>query len=122
MLLIGKAYAYANKTVYIDNDNFLAGQGGDRISHPREHRRSPIWAATTLIFSPPTAGAAIRRRWHWRISPSGGLLRGNADAGQRRRGRARCSAARDRPTAIVVSDDLLGMTLGRARRRTGFPF
>ncbi len=93
---------------------FLPGRRQPNTSSAGGIGASPIWAATTPIFSPPTAGAAIRRRWRWRISPSRGLLRGNADAGQRRRGRARAAQPRDRPTAIVVSDDLLGMTLGRA--------
>ena len=38
-VLIGKAYAYANKTVYIDNDNFLAGQEATEYLIRRGHRR-----------------------------------------------------------------------------------
>ena len=38
-MLIGKAYAYANKTVYIDNDNYLAGQEATEYLIRRGHRR-----------------------------------------------------------------------------------
>ena len=68
-VLIGKAYAYANKTVYIDNDNFLAGQEATEYLIRRGHRRIAYLGSDNAYFSPPTAGAAIRRRWHWRISP-----------------------------------------------------
>ena len=48
-VLIGKAYAYANKTVYIDNDNFLAGQEATEYLIRRGHWRwriSPFWRIT----------------------------------------------------------------------------
>ena len=76
-VLIGKAYAYANKTVYIDNDNFLAGQEATEYLIRRGHRR------IAYLGSDNAAVHALLSR-------------------------------ADRPTAIVVSDDLLGMTLGRA--------
>ena len=39
-VLIGKANAYANQTVYIDNDNFLAGQEATEHLIQLGHRRS----------------------------------------------------------------------------------
>ena len=57
-MLIGKAYAYAvNKTVYIDNDNHLAGQEATEYPYPQgtsAHRcrlgevNITIWNGTTI--------------------------------------------------------------------------
>ena len=101
---------------------FLPGRRQPNTSSAGGIGASPIWAATTPIFSPPTAGAAIRRRWRWRISPSRGLLRGNADAGQRRRGRARAAQPRGQADRHRRQRRSAGHD-ARARSvwRTGFP-
>ena len=92
-VLIGKAYAYANKTVYIDNDNFLAGQEATEYLIRRGHRRIAYLGSDNAYFF-----TADRRRGYQAALAladiPGGLLRGNADAGQRRRGRARAAQPR----------------------------
>ena len=49
-VLIGKAYAYANKTVYIDNDNFLAGQEATEYLIRRGHRRIAYLGSDNAYF------------------------------------------------------------------------
>ena len=114
-VLIGKAYAYANKTVYIDNDNFLAGQEATEYLIRRGHRRIAYLGSDNAYFF-----TADRRRGYQAALALADLplpedycvempTLGSDDAAVH----ALLSRA-DRPTAIVVSDDLLGMTLGRA--------
>ena len=114
-VLIGKAYAYANKTVYIDNDNFLAGQEATEYLIRRGHRRIAYLGSDNAYFFT----ADRRRGYQAALALADIPLRqdycvemptlGSDDAAVH----ALLSRA-DRPTAIVVSDDLLGMTLGRA--------
>lgn len=114
-VLIGKAYAYANKTVYIDNDNFLAGQEATEYLIRRGHRRIAYLGSDNAYFF-----TADRRRGYQAALALADLplpedycvempTLDSDDAAVH----ALLSRA-DRPTAIVVSDDLLGMTLGRA--------
>ena len=114
-VLIGKAYAYANKTVYIDNDNFLAGQEATEYLIRRGHRRIAYLGSDNAYFF-----TADRRRGYQAALALADIplledycvempTLGSDDAAVH----ALLSRA-DRPTAIVVSDDLLGMTLGRA--------
>lgn len=43
-VLIGKAYQFANQTIYIDNDNLLAGQEATEYLYRLGHQKSPISA------------------------------------------------------------------------------
>lgn len=46
-ILVGKATQYTNQTLYIDNDNLLAGENGDpNISVNFGHRKIAIWVPT----------------------------------------------------------------------------
>ena len=113
-VLIGKAYAYANKTVYIDNDNFLAGQEATEYLIRRGHRRiAYLGSDNAYLFT-----ADRKRGYQSALALAGLPLREDycvemtaldmEDAALR----ALIERA-DRPTAIVVSDDLLGVTLER---------
>ena len=78
-VLIGKAYAYANKTVYIDNDNFLAGQEATEYLIRRGHRRiAYLGSDNAYLFT------ADRKRGYQSalaLAAEGGLLRGDDRAG-----------------------------------------
>lgn len=43
-VLIGKACQYANQTIYIDNDNLLAGDEATEYLYQLGHRKSPTLA------------------------------------------------------------------------------
>ena len=114
-VLIGKAYAYANKTVYIDNDNFLAGQEATEYLIRRGHRRiAYLGSDNAYLF------AADRRRGY-QAALALANIPARSDYCVEMPSLDSGDAAvhtlidrTDRPTAIVVSDDLLGMTLERA--------
>ena len=51
-VLVGKAYAHANQTIYIDNDNLLASQEATEYLYQMGHRRiGYIGTDTSMIFS-----------------------------------------------------------------------
>lgn len=113
-VLIGKAYAYANKTVYIDNDNFLAGQEATEYLIRRGHRRiAYLGSDNAYLFT-----ADRKRGYQSALALAGLPLREDycvemtALDMEDTALRALIERA-DRPTAIVVSDDLLGVTLER---------
>ena len=52
-VLIGKAYQFANQTIYIDNDNLLAGREAAEYLYGLGHRRiAYIGSDIRLMFSP----------------------------------------------------------------------
>lgn len=114
-VLIGKAYAYANKTVYIDNDNFLAGQEATEYLIRKGHRRiAYLGSDNAYLFT-----ADRRRGYQSALTLAGIPLRADycVEMPTLDIGDASLHALidrTDRPTAIVVSDDLLGVTLERA--------
>lgn len=114
-VLIGKAYQFANQTVYIDNDNLLAGQEAAEYLCSLGHRRiAYLGSDSSLMFSADRKSGyqlALARRGipfrpdycvesstnYDKLSP---LLR-------------ELLMRDDRPTAILVSDDILAVALER---------
>ena len=45
-ILIGKATQYTNQTLYIDNDNLLAGEDATEYLYQLGHRKMLIWVPT----------------------------------------------------------------------------
>ncbi len=114
-VLVGKAYQNQNQTIYIDNDNLLAGQEATGYLISLGHRKiAYLGTDSRLLFSADRkagyqaalakAGLPIRPEYCIELSSAS-----YDDA------HALCSllAGEDRPTAILVSDDILALALER---------
>ena len=115
-VLIGKAYQFANQTVYIDNDNLLAGQEATEYLYQLGHRRIAFLGSdSSLMFSADRKSgyqtALLRRslplREDYCVEVSSIPRDGDALI-------HRLLKNQDRPTAIVVSDDILAVALERS--------
>lgn len=115
-VLIGKAYQFANQTIYIDNDNLLAGQEATEYLCQLGHRKiAYLGSDSSLMFSADRKSgyqtALLRHGLPLRedycvevpsIPRDGDLLI------------HRLLQSDDRPTAIIVSDDILAVALERS--------
>lgn len=114
-VLIGKAYRYANQTIYIDNDNLLAGKEATEYLYHMGHRKiAYLGSDSSLMFSADRkAGYQLALSLHHLPQkpeycveiPS--IPKNNPNA---LHAMLDCP---DRPTAIVVSDDILAVALER---------
>ena len=119
-VLIGKAQPYANQTIYIDNDNFLAGMEATSYLIGLGHRRiGYLGSDSSYLF------ASDRRRGYQAALLEAGLpvrmeycveMKGIGGGDE-----ALCALIEraDRPTAFVVSDDILAVTLERVCALSG---
>lgn len=120
-VLIGKAYQFANQTIYIDNDNLLAGQEATEYLYNLGHRRiAYLGSDSSLMFSADRKSGYQMALLRHNLSvcpdycvevPS--ILRDAPDLIRRLLQRE------DRPTAILVSDDILAVVLERVCMETG---
>lgn len=120
-VLVGKAKQFVNQTIYIDNDNFLAGQEAAEYLYGLGHRRiAYLGSEDSMYFSAERrAGYQMALRGHglpldpdYCLEMSGLSLEGNEDL------EALLDRA-DRPTAVVASDDILAVALERVCTRKG---
>lgn len=120
-VLIGKAYQYANQTIYIDNDNLLAGQEATEYLYQLGHRKiAYLGSDSSLMFS------ADRKSGYQTA-----LLKHNlpvrpdycVEIPSIPKGRDAIIhlllQSDDRPTAILVSDDILAVALERSCMEMG---
>ena len=110
-VLIGKAYHNANQTIYVDNDNVLAGREAASYLIEMGHRRiAYISADNTLLFAEDrkTGYAAALLEHQLPIRPEY-CIEMNCRPEQRKRCSGKLLSSPDRPTAILVSDDILAM-------------
>jgi len=115
-VLIGKAYQLANQTIYIDNDNILAGQEATEYLYNLGHRRiGYLGCGDNLIFSADRKSGyqlALTRHRLERCSDYvveiKSALSGDNDAPIRE-----LLQNPDRPTAMIVCDDIFAMALQR---------
>ena len=114
-VLIGKAYQFANQTIYIDNDNLLAGQEAAEYLYQLGHRKiAYLGADNSLMFS-----ADRRSGYQLALSRHGLPLRpeycieASAFSPEDTAAIRELLDLKDRPTAIVVSDDILAVALER---------
>lgn len=114
-VLVGKAYQYVNQTIYIDNDNLLAGQEATEYLIRLGHKAiAYLGSDSSLMFSADRkAGYLLALALHQLPQrpelclevPS--VPRGDCDLLHT------LLKARERPTAIVVSDDIIAVALER---------
>ncbi len=120
-VLIGKAYRNVNETIYVDNDNILAGKEAASYLISLGHRRIGYLSAdNSLLF------AADRKSGYLAALSEHGLTAEAEYCIEMCSGTdEECPALRKllesdrRPTAFLVSDDILAMVLERACFRLG---
>ena len=114
-ILIGKATQYTNQTIYIDNDNLLAGREATEYLYQLGHRRiAYLGSDSSLMFSADhKAGYQLALASHQLpVRPEYCVEVKNVSENNEEAIRG-LLMQKDRPTAILVSDDILAVSLER---------
>ena len=114
-ILIGKATQYTNQTIYIDNDNLLAGREAAEYLYQLGHRRiAYLGSYSSLMFSADRkAGYQLALASHQLpVRPEYCVEVKNVSENNEEAIRG-LLMQKDRPTAILVSDDILAVSLER---------
>lgn len=114
-ILIGKATQYTNQTIYIDNDNLLAGREAAEYLYQLGHRRiAYLGSDNSLMFSADRkAGYQLALASHQLpVRPEYCVEVKNVSENNEEAIRG-LLMQKDRPTAILVSDDILAVSLER---------
>lgn len=114
-ILIGKATQYTNQTIYIDNDNLLAGREATEYLYQLGHRRiAYLGSDSSLMFSADRkAGYQLALASHQLpVRPEYCVEVKNVSENNEEVIRG-LLMQKDRPTAILVSDDILAVSLER---------
>lgn len=118
-VLLGKAYQFANQTIYIDNDNILAGQQATEYLYKLGHRKIAYLGHgdDMLVSADRKTGFQLAALRHRLSIPSDYILDMHSVFCED------CEEAikmlllsDDRPTAMIVCDDLLAVALERICR------
>lgn len=112
-VMIGKPCQYANQTIYINNDNLLAGQEATEYLLSLGHRRIGYLGSSSSLFyaADRLTGCQLALRQHGlTLEPSCCVEVSTAPPEDIAPIRAMLERE-DRPTAILVSDDILGLVL-----------
>lgn len=112
-ILIGKATQYTNQTIYIDNDNLLAGREAAEYLYQLGHRRiAYLGSDSSLMFSADRkAGYQLALASHQLpVRPEYCVEVKNVSENNEEAIRG-LLMQKDRPTAILVSDDILAVSL-----------
>ena len=111
-ILIGKATQYTNQTIYIDNDNLLAGREATEYLYQLGHRRiAYLGSDSSLMFSADRkAGYQLALASHQLPVRPEYCVEVSENNEEAIRG---LLMQKDRPTAILVSDDILAVSLER---------
>lgn len=114
-ILIGKATQYTNQTIYIDNDNLLAGREAAEYLYQLGHRQiAYLGSDSSLMFSADRkAGYQLALASHQiPVRPEYCVEVKNVSENNEEAIRG-LLMQKDRPTAILVSDDILAVSLER---------
>lgn len=114
-ILIGKATQYTNQTIYIDNDNLLAGREAAEYLYQLGHRRiAYLGSDSSLMFSADRkAGYQLALASHQLpVRPEYCVEVKNVSENNEEAIRG-LLMQKYRPTAILVSDDILAVSLER---------
>ena len=114
-ILIGKATQYTNQTIYIDNDNLLAGREAAEYLYQLGHRRiAYLGSDSSLMFSADRkAGYQLALASHQLpVRPEYCVEVKNVSENNEEAIRG-LLMQKDRPTSILVSDDILAVSLER---------
>ena len=114
-ILIGKATQYTNQTIYIDNDNLRAGREAAEYLYQLGHRQiAYLGSDSSLMFSADRkAGYQLALASHQLpVRPEYCVEVKNVSENNEEAIRG-LLMQKDRPTAILVSDDILAVSLER---------
>ena len=114
-ILIGKATQYTNQTIYIDNDNLLAGREAAEYLYQLGHRRIAYLGSDSSLMFPADrkAGYQLALASHQLpVRPEYCVEVKNVSENNEEAIRG-LLMQKDRPTAILVSDDILAVSLER---------
>lgn len=114
-ILIGKATQYTNQTIYIDNDNLLAGrEAAEYLYQLGHHRIAYLGSDSSLMFSADRkAGYQLALASHQLpVRPEYCVEVKNVSENNEEAIRG-LLMQKERPTAILVSDDILAVSLER---------
>lgn len=114
-ILIGKPAQYTNHTIYIDNDNLLAGQEAAEYLYALGHRRiAYLGAEDSLVFSADrkTGYIAALAGHGLTVNPEYCIEVPGASQSDFQKLRE-LLVSEERPTAVLVSDDILALSLER---------
>ncbi len=114
-VLIGKAHQFANQTIYIDNDNLLAGQEATEYLYQLGHRRiAYLGVDSSLMFSADRkSGYQLALAQHGLSLNPEYCIEAPTIPQDGRTAIHSLLELENRPTAIVVSDDILAVALER---------
>lgn len=121
-VLIGKAHLFANQTIYVDNDNLLAGEEAAEYLYALGHRQiAYLGCDSTMMFSADRKSgyqlALLKHNLsadpHYCIE----ITDASVDCSQQLH---ELLQLEKRPTAIIVSDDILAVSLERVCMQHGF--
>lgn len=114
-VLIGKAFQYANQTIYIDNDNVLAGQEATEYLYRLGHKKiAYLGSDSSLMFSADRkSGYQLALALHQIPQRPEYCLEVPSIPKNDPNPLHDLLQSSDRPTAIVVSDDILAVALER---------
>lgn len=120
-VLIGKAYQYPNQTIYIDNDNLLAGQEATEYLYQLGHRKiAYVGSDSSLMFSADRkAGYQLALSLHGLPKRREYCLEIPSITKDTSALLSSLLESHDRPTAMVVSDDILAVALERVCLKAG---
>ncbi len=120
-VLIGKAQQYANQTIYVDNDNILAGMEATDYLYSLGHRKiAYLGSESTMLFSADRkAGYQMLHLKHDLPVNKDYIVEVNDVFIDDNEALLSMLNSKERPTAIVVSDDILAVSLERVCKTCG---
>lgn len=120
-VLIGKAKQFVNQTIYIDNDNFLAGQEATEYLYHLGHRKiAYIGTESNLYFSSERkAGYQAALAQHGLPFYENYCLEIDKDSMNHNASFCELLEQDPRPTAVVASDDILAVALEQVCAQKG---
>lgn len=120
-VLIGKACQFANQTIYIDNDNTLAGQDATDYLYQLGHRKiGYIESDSSLMFCADRKAGYFSSLLRHGITPDSADCVEAGSAEQIDRDAIfHLLKQEERPTAVLVSDDILAAAVERVCLQMG---
>lgn len=114
-VLVGKAQQFANLTIYIDNDNVLAGKEATDYLYQLGHRRIAYLGGESIkLFSADRkTGYQMSMLQHGLEVEKDYMIEVEDVYLEECEALIALLRSKERPTAIVVSDDILAVSLGR---------
>ena len=114
-VLVGKAQKFANLTIYIDNDNVLAGKEATDYLYDLGHRKIAYLGSESIkLFSADRkTGYQLSMLQHDLVAEKKYTIEVNDVYLDECKPLLEMLQSEDRPTAIVVSDDILAVSLER---------